>query len=65
MFSELFDDISLMLNVKRICLVLDSLVSAAKECNSFNCKVVVWVDSSANPGFKNPGIFIVYNIIIS
>ena len=46
-------------------MVLDSLVSAAKECNSFSCKVVVWVDSFANPVFKNPGIFIVYNIIIS
>ena len=32
-FSELFDDISLMLNVKRLCVVVDSLISAAKVCD--------------------------------
>ena len=32
-FSELFDDISLMLNVRRLCVVVDSLISAAKECD--------------------------------
>ena len=31
-FSELFDDISLMLNVRRLCLVVDSLISAAQVC---------------------------------
>ena len=33
-FSELFDDISLMLNVRRLCVVVDSLISAAKVCDS-------------------------------
>ena len=31
-FSELFDDISLMLNVRRLCVVVDSLISAEKVC---------------------------------
>ena len=29
-FSEVFDDISLLLNMKRLCVVVDSLISAAK-----------------------------------
>ena len=34
-FSELFDDInSLMLNVRRLCVVVNSLISASKVCNS-------------------------------
>ena len=32
-FSELFDDISLVLNVRRSCMVVDSLMSAAKVCD--------------------------------
>ena len=32
-FAELFDDISLMLHVRRICVVVDSLISAAKVCD--------------------------------
>ena len=32
-FSELFDDISPMLNVGRLCVVVDSLNSAAKVCD--------------------------------
>ena len=32
-FSELFDDISLMLNVRRLCVVVGSLISAAKVCD--------------------------------
>ena len=31
-FSELLDDISIMLNARRICLVVDNLVNAAKVC---------------------------------
>ena len=38
-FSELFDDISLMLNVRRLCVVVDSLISAAKVCD---CVVSAW-----------------------
>ena len=40
-FSELFDDISLMLNVRRICVVVDSLISAAKLCD---CVIPAGVD---------------------
>ena len=29
-FSELFDDVWLMVNVRRLCVVVDSLISAAK-----------------------------------
>ena len=29
-FFEVFDDISLLLNMKRLCVVVDSLISAAK-----------------------------------
>ena len=32
-FSELFDDISLVLNIRRLCVVVDSLISAAKVCD--------------------------------
>ena len=32
-FSELFDDIALKLNVRRLCVVVDSLISAAKVCD--------------------------------
>ena len=32
-FSELFDDISLVLNVRELCVVVDSLISAAKVCD--------------------------------
>ena len=32
-FSELFDDISLMLNVRRLYVVVDILISASKVCN--------------------------------
>ena len=35
-FSELFDDISLMINVRRLCVVVDSLTSAAKVCDCVN-----------------------------
>ena len=38
-FSELFDDISLMLNVRRLCVVVDSLISAAKVCD---CVISAW-----------------------
>ena len=32
-FYELFDDISLVLNVRRLCVAVDSLISAAKVCD--------------------------------
>ena len=32
-FSKLFDDISLLLDVGRLCVVVDSHISAAKVCN--------------------------------
>ena len=32
-FPELFDDILLMLNVRRLCVVVDSLISAAEVCD--------------------------------
>ena len=32
-FSELFDDMSLMLNVRRLCAGVDCLISAAKVCD--------------------------------
>ena len=38
-FSELFDDISLMLNVRRLCVVVDSLISAANVCD---CVISAW-----------------------
>ena len=38
-FSELFDDISLMLKVRRLCVVVDSLISAAKVCD---CVTSAW-----------------------
>ena len=38
-FSELFDDISLMLNVRRICLVVDNLINATKVCD---CVISAW-----------------------
>ena len=38
-FSELFDDISLMLNVRRLCVVVDSRISAAKVCD---CVISAW-----------------------
>ena len=38
-FSELFDDISLMLNMRRLCVVVDSLISAAKVCD---CVISAW-----------------------
>ena len=38
-FSELFDDISLMWNVRILCVVVDSLISAAKVCD---CVVSAW-----------------------
>ena len=38
-FSELFDDISLVLNVRRLCVVVDSLISAAKVCD---CAISAW-----------------------
>ena len=38
-FSEVFDDISLMLNVRRLCVVVDSLISAAKVCD---CVISAW-----------------------
>ena len=37
--SELFDDISLMLNVRRLCVVVDSLIRAAKVCD---CVISAW-----------------------
>ena len=36
-FSELFDDISLMLTVRRLCVVVDSLVSATKVWDCVIC----------------------------
>ena len=33
-FSELFDDISFVLNVRRLCVVVDCIISAAKVCDS-------------------------------
>ena len=33
-FSELFDDISFVLNVRRLSVVVDCLISAAKVCDS-------------------------------
>ena len=38
-FSELFDDISLMLNVTRLCVFVDSLISATKVCD---CVISAW-----------------------
>ena len=38
-FSELFDDVSLVLNVRRLCVVVDSLISAAKVCD---CVISAW-----------------------
>ena len=38
-FSELFDDISLMLNVRRLCVGVDSLISTAKVCD---CVISAW-----------------------
>ena len=38
-FSELFDDISLTLNVRRLCVVVDSLISASKVCD---CVISAW-----------------------
>ena len=35
-FSELFDDISFMLNVRRLCVVVGTLISAAK------CVISAW-----------------------
>ena len=32
-FSELFDDISVVLNFRRLCVVVDSLISAEKVCD--------------------------------
>ena len=36
---ELFDDISLMINVRRLCVVVDSLTRAAKVCD---CVISAW-----------------------
>ena len=38
-FSELFDGISLVLNVRRLSMVVDSLISAAKVCD---CVISTW-----------------------
>jgi len=38
-FSALFDDISLMLNVRRLCVVVDSLINAVKVCD---CVTSAW-----------------------
>ena len=38
-FSKLFDDISLMLNVRRLCGIVDSLISAGKVCD---CVISAW-----------------------
>ena len=38
-FSEVFDDISLMLKVRRLCGVVDSLISAARVCD---CVISAW-----------------------
>ena len=38
-FSELFDNISLMLNMRKLCVVVDSLNSAAKVCD---CVISAW-----------------------
>ena len=38
-FSELFYDIWLVLNVRRLCVVVDSFISAAKVCD---CVISAW-----------------------
>ena len=38
-FAELFDDILLMFNLRRLCVVVDSLFSAAKVCD---CVITSW-----------------------
>ena len=38
-YSELFDDTSLMLNERRLCVIVDSLISAAKV---FDCVISAW-----------------------
>ena len=38
-FCEVFDDILLLLNVKRLCVVVDGLISAAKVCD---CVISAW-----------------------
>ena len=38
-FSELFDEIWLMLNVRSLCVVVDILISAAKVCD---CVISAW-----------------------
>ena len=38
-FFELFDDISLVLKVRRLCIVVDSRISAAKVCD---CVISAW-----------------------
>ena len=38
-FSELFDDLWLVLNVRGLCVVVDNLISAAKVCH---CVISVW-----------------------
>ena len=39
-YLAIFDDISLMLNVRRLCVVVDSLISAAKVCDC----VIAWLN---------------------
>ena len=38
-FSELFDDIPLVLDMRRVCVVVDSLISAEKVCD---CVIFAW-----------------------
>ena len=38
-FFELYDDILLMLSVRRLCVVVDSLIKAAKLCD---CVISAW-----------------------
>ena len=45
-FSELFDDISLMLKGRRLCMVVDSLISATEVCfpHGVDRYVIAWLD---------------------
>ena len=55
-FSELFDDISLMLNVRRLYVVVDILISASKVCN---CVIELRGWTAVSPKYSVPAINIV------
>ena len=48
-FSDLFDDISLMLNVRELCVVVDNLLSAAKVSD---CVISAWCKQICDALFK-------------